>query len=399
MLTENQLDKYADVLLWGLKTSRTSRFYKNDIVMIRFDIRTIRLCEILYAKLLDMGMNPVPRMNLTHTMERNFYEISNNRQLVFNPPGTEEFLENSNGSIFLGAPESITHLSHTDPKKIGKALVARKHLRDIQDKREEQGAFGWTYCISPTEELAKHANLSLKEYADQIIKACFLNKKSPASEWQETFENAVSIKKWLNSMKVKYYHAESENMDIKITPGEKRRWIGVSGHNIPSFEIFISPDWRGTTGKYFANQPSYRTGNYAEGVRFEFEKGSAVKIEAQKGEDFVRKQLSVDNGANKLGEFSLTDIRFSKISKFMANTLFDENYGGKHGNCHIALGSSYSDTYDGNPEELTKEHKKKLGYNDSALHWDLVNTEKKRVTAHLVSGRKTVIYENGKFAY
>jgi len=47
---------------------------------------------------------------------------------------------------------------------------------------------------------------------------------------------------------------------------------------------------------------------------------------------------------------------------------------------------------------LTQEKKKSLGFNDSALHWDLVNTEKKRVTAHLASGKKVTIYENGGFA-
>ena len=81
----------------------------------------------------------------------------------------------------------------------------------------------------------------------------------------------------------------------------------------------------------------------------------------------------------------------------MANTLFDENYGGNHGNCHLALGSSYSDTYAGDVSSLTKEKKKKLGFNDSALHWDLVNTEDKKVTAYLRGGRKTVIYEKGVF--
>ncbi|MBP1739220.1 MAG: aminopeptidase, partial [Deltaproteobacteria bacterium] len=40
----------------------------------------------------------------------------------------------------------------------------------------------------------------------------------------------------------------------------------------------------------------------------------------------------------------------------------------------------------------------KLGFNDSALHWDLVNTEDKRVTAHLSGGKKMVIYEKGMFA-
>ena len=107
----------------------------------------------------------------------------------------------------------------------------------------------------------------------------------------------------------------------------------------------------------------------------------------------------MDQGANKLGEFSLTDKRFSKINKFMANTLFDENYGGKFGNCHIALGSSYSDTFSGDPSKLTKAMKKKLGFNDSALHWDIVNTGKKTVTARLTTGKNVVIYEDGQFTY
>ena len=83
----------------------------------------------------------------------------------------------------------------------------------------------------------------------------------------------------------------------------------------------------------------------------------------------------------------------------MANTLFDENYGGKYGNCHVALGSSYANTFNGDPVKLTASVKKKLGFNDSALHWDFVNTEKKRVVAHLASGKRTTIYENGKFTY
>ncbi|MGD9319523.1 MAG: aminopeptidase, partial [Desulfobacteraceae bacterium] len=59
----------------------------------------------------------------------------------------------------------------------------------------------------------------------------------------------------------------------------------------------------------------------------------------------------------------------------------------------------YSNTYAGDASRLTREKKKKLGFNDSALHWDLVNTEEKRVTAYLRSGKKTVIYENGMFKY
>jgi aminopeptidase len=331
-------------------------------------------------------------------MESTFFEKANANQLVFQPPGDKPFFNALNGSIFLHAPESITHLSHIDPKKIGRAAIARKYIRDLLNKREERGLYSWTLCMLPTQALAKHAGLSLKKYADQVIKACFLNKAMPIQSWQAIFKKAAAIKKWLNSLDIDCLHVASKGIDLQITPGDRRRWIGISGHNIPSFEIFVSPDWRGTNGVYYADQPSYRNGNLVEGARISFAKGKAIKVEALAGQAFLKKQLAMDIGAGRLGEFSLTDKRFSKIDCFMANTLFDENHGGKFGNCHVALGASYSDAYSGDKAKLTKRLKKRLGFNDSALHWDLVNTEKKQVTAHLKGGKTRVIYENGTFA-
>lgn len=399
MLSKNKLDKYGDVLLWGLKAARKKKFNRNDNILIRFDLSALKLAEILQAKILDMGMNPLLRLNGTKQMEKNFFERSNTQQLTFQPPGRKELFKNLNGNIVLIGPESVTHLKHIDPQKIGKAALARKPHRDILWKREETGDFGWTLCMIPTQGAADTAGISLKQYESQVIKACYLDQDDPVAGWKDTYKRAVKIKQWINRMQVEYYHIESKNMDLKIKPGEKRRWIGISGHNIPSFELFISPDWRGTEGVYYANLPSYRDGNYVEGVKFEFKKGEVVRSTAKKGRNFVAKQISMDEGARRVGEFSLTDKRFSKINKFMANTLFDENFGGKYGNCHLAVGMSYSDTFHGDPSKLTKSMKKKLGFNDSALHWDLINTEDKVVTAHLKSGRKKIIYENGMFMY
>jgi aminopeptidase len=267
------------------------------------------------------------------------------------------------------------------------------------NNREEKGHYSWTLCTLPTEELAKQAMMTHDEYTRQIIKACYLDFDDPISQWQKILTEVRNIKKWLNSLIMKSIHIDSKSVDLTITPGAKRIWIGISGHNIPSFEIFTSPDWRGTEGRYFANLPSFRSGNYVEGVRLMFKKGTVGVVEAETGVDFAKKQLAMDKGARRIGEFSLTDKRFSRIDRFMADTLFDENHGGEYGNCHVALGSSYTVTYDGNPSKLTKEKKKEMGFNDSALHWDLVNTEDKTVTAHLASGKKIVIYENGMFKY
>jgi aminopeptidase len=399
MLTDTQLKRYADVLLWGLTTARSKPFKKGDVVLVRFNLDAIRLAEILESRILEMGLNPVHRMNPTPRMEKNFFGLANRRQLVFDPPGEAELYRNLNGSIFLHAPASITHLSTIDPKKISRFTLSKKFLRDILEEREQAGLFSWTLCMLPTAELAHHAGLADGDYAKQIVKACFLNRRDPVKQWKTVFKNAAAIKQWMNSMAVKYYHIESARVDLKITPGEQRQWIGISGHNIPSFELFVSPDWRGTSGVYFADQPSYRSGNLVKGVKLTFKKGVAVAALAKSGSDFIQKQLKMDRGASRLGEFSLTDKRFSKINRFMASTLFDENFGGRWGNCHVALGASYADTYSGNVQSLTKEKKARLGFNDSALHWDLVNTEKKRVVAHLADGRRTTIYENGCFTF
>jgi aminopeptidase len=399
MLNDKELVKYADVLLWGLKVAKKGILKKNEIILLQYELRALKLAEVLYGKILDMGIHPIQRMGLTFGMEHNFYQKANEKQLTFWPPGEKELYKNINGRIFLRAPESLTNLRDIDPMKIGKVLVSRKPLRDILDKREAKRSYSWTLCTLPTPELARQAKMTLREYAGQIVKGCYLDKDDPVSEWADIHKNVIDIKKWLNSLKVKSFHIASENIDLIVAPGERRKWAGVSGHNIPSFEVFLSPDWRGTEGTYFANLPSFRSGNYVEGVRIIFAKGNAVKVEANRGEDFTKKQLSMDQGACRVGEFSLTDKRFSRIDRFMADTLFDENFGGKEGNCHVALGSSYTDTYDGDPAEMTAVRKKKLGFNDSALHWDLVNTEKKTITAHLTNGKRKVIYENGIFTY
>jgi aminopeptidase len=244
MLTDIQLDRYADVLLWGLRTARTGKYRKNDVVLIRCDLSAVRLAQRLQAKILDMGMHPILRMGLTSEMERIFYEKANNKQLVFEPPGEKELHKNIHGSLYLYAPESLTHLKDIDPRKIARTAVARKPLRDILNKREEMGRFSWTLCMLPTSELAKHAGLSMRQYTNQVIKACYLDRDDPVQAWKTIHKDATAVKKWLNSMEVEYYRIESESIDLRITPGKRRRWIGISGHNMPSFEILkgsISP--------------------------------------------------------------------------------------------------------------------------------------------------------------
>ena len=399
MFTSEELKKYAETLWWGLSTARTNPYKPGDFVLLRFDADALPLAEVMFDLLIEKGLNPVPRQNMTPNMELSFYGKGSDEQLTDIPAGDREFIGNLSGLISLIAPASLTHLQDVDPKKIGQSAVARKFMREIMEGREQTGDFGWTLCIYPTPALAKEAKLSIEEFKAQVVKACFLDRDDPPAQWMEIFDQVQKVKEWLNGLDIETIHVKSENTDLTVTPGEQRHWLGVSGHNIPSFEIFLSPDWRGTEGVYYADQPSFRSGNYVEGVRLTFEKGVAVKTEAKIGDEFVAKQLTLDEGANQLGEFSLTDRRFSKINAFMANTLFDENFGGDYGNCHVAVGASYSDTFSGDQSTLDEAKKEELGFNDSALHWDLVNTEPKTVTATLKGGEKLVIYKDGEFQH
>ena len=121
-----------------------------------------------------------------------------------------------------------------------------------------------------------------------------------------------------------------------------------------------------------------------------------MKAKAKKNEKTLLEMIKAEN-ADKIGEFSLTDKRFSRITKFMGETLYDENVGGPNGNFHIALGSSYHDTFDGDMADKTKEYWEKLGFNDSAIHTDHVSTSPRIVTATLNDGSEKIIYKNGQF--
>ena len=400
VFTKKNLERYADVLIWGLEAARSSvggKYKRGDTVYLSYDWEGIKLAEYLYKKLLKKGLHVVARARSTPEMERSFFQIANNEQLQFLPPWGRKFNESLNGGISIIAPSSLTHLSDIDSKKIAISAISSKPLREITEKREQNGKYGWTLCIMPTEALARQAKMPIQEYGKEIIKACYLDKENPVKIWKNLYKEAQKIKGRLNALDVDYFHIKSARTDLKIYLGNKRKWLGVSGHNMPSFEIFTSPDWRGAEGVYYADMPSLKNGNYAEGIRLEFKDGEVVKVEAKKGSEFVKKQVKMDKGSKRIGEFSLTDKRFSPISRFMADTLFDENMGGKYGNCHIALGKSYTDTYEGDLKKLNKKLKENLGFNDSSLHWDIVNTEDKTVTAHLKDGSEKVIYSNGMF--
>ncbi|MGE5789606.1 MAG: aminopeptidase, partial [Syntrophaceae bacterium] len=124
MLSEKLLERYAEVLIWGLNKARNKKYRKGEIVRVNFDVPAIRLAEIVQKKLIERGIHPVLRSGPTPDMEKNFYGLSDKKQLTFLAPGDRELCEHLNGSIYLYAPASLTHLREVEPKRIAVATVA-----------------------------------------------------------------------------------------------------------------------------------------------------------------------------------------------------------------------------------------------------------------------------------
>jgi aminopeptidase len=287
-------------------------------------------------------------------------------------------------------------LDSVDPGRIMRRGETMRPLLDWRGEKENAGRFTWTLGLYGTPAMAAEAGMSLEEYWEQIVHACYLDEKDPVARWREVGERLDETRGQLNELDIDRLHVEGEDVDLWISLGERRRWLGGRGRNIPSFEIFTSPDWRGTEGWIYCNQPLYRYGNLVKGVRLQFADGRVTEASAEQNER-VLKEMIATAGADRIGEFSLTDRRYSRIERFMAHTLYDENVGGSFGNTHIAVGRSYQDAYDGDPAALAEEEWERLGFNQSSVHTDVVSTTDRRVTARLRGGGERVIYADGEF--
>ncbi len=397
LFSREELERYADVLLWAAELSRGKRFKGSETVLIEYDRLARDLAEVLYLRILERGLVPVQHQRADAVMEHGYLTLANNKRLDMIAPGERERLGGVNGLIRLLAPESLTHLQTIEPELQAKRENARGHIQEMLFFRELQHALGRTMAVYPTQALADAAGTTLSDYAARIRKACLLGCADPVREWKRYLREQRIVVDWLNGLRIKALHVQSRNADLIMQLGGQRKWLGLTGRNMPSFEIYTSPDSRCTEGVYAADQPLYVGGVRVEGVRLVFQQGRVVSVRCDSGEERLRRFMALDDGVWRVGEFSMTSKEHSRISAFMAATLYDENIGGHAGNCHIALGASHPDAYSGEPGDFTHFCRHELGFNESTQHWDLVNTNQKKVTATLADGSQRVIYEDGLF--
>jgi aminopeptidase len=394
------LERYANVLVnFGLNRGKGIR--PGDVVyVVAYEYSKPLFSEIRKA-ILKAGGHIIsdyrPNVDDEFNMDQEFFRYANEQQLGFFPSKFYRgIVDQADHALIIICDTDMQALKGVDPKKLMRKQHSMKPYMDWRREKENKGKFSWTIGMYGTPAMAKEAGLGLEEYWEQIIRACFLNEPNPIRKWREVTGKIHYYIKKLNGLGIDRVHIQGVDADLEIKIGEKRHWLGGRGANIPSFEIFTSPDWRGTNGWIRFNQPLYYYGYIVKGIELQFNKGKVVKAKAKENEKVLLNMIRTKN-ADKLGEFSMTDGRLSHITKFMAETLYDENIGGPQGNTHVALGESYHDCFDGNPAKMKKKDWDSLGFNDSSVHTDIISTARREITAYLKNGGSKVIYKDGQF--
>ena len=389
------LERYADVLV-NFALGGGNGIKPGDVVLLCVPECARPMLQPLHDTVLKSGGHPVVDI-IPDGLQRGFFQLANDEQINYRPMkrllGT---VEDCDHRLYMIAEHEKYELAGIDGGKVMNRFKTIKPYREAMQKKENGGNFTWTLGLYGTEAMASFAGMSLEEYWGEIINACYLDDENPIKRWQETEATLHTLSKKLTDMEIEWVHVVGEDADIKVKIGEKRKWLAGSGRNIPSFEVFTSPDWRGTTGWIRYNMPLSYQSNIIKWIKLEFKDGLVVNATATENEKLL-KEMIAQKDADKAGEFSLTDRRLSRITKFMGETLYDENVGGPFGNTHIALGMAYKDAYTGDVANTTQGEWERLGYNDSVVHTDMMSTTDRTVTATLKDGTEKVIYKSGEF--
>jgi aminopeptidase len=400
-LEETLLRKYAQVMVhYALNNGKGIN--KGDTVFLVGQECTKDLFMAIAKEVYEAGGNLItnyqPDNIRDNSLVRYLLQNGSEEQIgFFAAPYWKGIVEATDHILFIISEPDIHYLEGLPASKISRMNSARAPYMKMREKKEQEGKLSWSLCLYGTQSMADEAGISLDEYWEQIIEACYLREDDPVAKWKKVQAEIEEIKDKLDALEIETVHIKGDDTDLHIRIGAHRKWLSGGGKNIPSFEIFTSPDWRGTNGSIRFNQPLYYSGKRIAGVSLRFENGVVAASSATENEDALKEMIAQEN-ADKVGEFSLTDKRHSRITKFMATTLFDENMGGKFGNTHIALGNAYKDTFSGDLSSVTEEQWADMGYNSCPkVHTDIISTTNRTVTALLRNGSEKIIYKDGQF--
>lgn len=295
--------------------------------------------------------------------------------------------------------------------KYFKAFAARikisKPYRDAIDNKHQ-----WCIAAVPGEAWAKkvHPELSKRAAVEQLWKDILYTARAdgedPIADWEEHNRNLKARSKYLNDLhlrELRYHSANGTDFKVGLIPtaefhaGRDKTMQGVVyDPNMPTEEVFTSPDRRTAEGIVYATKPLSYQGQLIENFSVRFEKGRAVEVKAEKGQDVLEQIISMDEGCHYLGECALVpkESPIHQSGLLFYNTLFDENAA-----CHLALGFGFDECVKGF-ENMTKEELYEIGVNDAGKHTDfMIGSDDLSIDGVDEHGNVHPIFRNGTWAF
>ena len=230
--------------------------------------------------------------------------------------------------------------------------------------------------------------------------------KNPVQAWKEHNENLAARSAYLNNLGLASLEYESSN-GTKLTVGLMENGIFCGGQekllngrkfnpNMPTEEVFSTPKAGEAEGIVYSSKPLSYRGEILDNFSMRFEGGKVVEVKAEKGEELLKKMVSMDEGAAMLGEVALIpyDSPISQSGLLFYNTLFDEN-----ASCHLALGHGFNECLRGF-EKMSNDERKAAGINDSMIHVDfMIGTKDMSITGVTKDGKRVAIFKDGNWAF
>ena len=295
--------------------------------------------------------------------------------------------------------------------KYFKAFAARikisKPYRDAIDNKHQ-----WCIAAVPGEAWAKkvHPELSKRAAVEQLWKDLLYTARAdgedPIADWEEHNRDLKARSKYLNDLhlrELRYHSANGTDFKVGLIPtaefhaGRDTTMQGVVyDPNMPTEEVFTSPDRRTAEGIVYATKPLSYQGQLIENFSVRFEKGRAVEVKAEKGQDVLEQIISMDEGCHYLGECALVpkESPIHQSGLLFYNTLFDENAA-----CHLALGFGFDECVKGF-ENMTKEELYEIGVNDAGNHTDfMIGSDDLSIDGVDEHGNVHPIFRNGTWAF
>jgi aminopeptidase len=260
------------------------------------------------------------------------------------------------------------------------AKVAARRMEETQARRRALfGRMRWSIVAAPNPGWAEQifGEPDVDRLWEAVGTAMRLDSPDPAAEWQARSAMLQARAQTLDALELTEVRYVGDGTDLTVGLPADVRWTGggmidPNGisylPNIPTEEVFTSPDRRRADGTIRVTKPMVIAGQLVTGLRVTFADGQITDVQADEGAELVRAQVRTDEGASRLGEVSLVDkdSRIAKAGIVFRNTLFDENAG-----CHVAWGQSFPFAVaDG--MTMSEPERAALGLNMSSVHTDVV---------------------------